>query len=290
MRRLVAVPLKTAAVGTLVLAGTLYVAADARQVVIRQRQAELVRIEENAAKQPANLNQISNSRTAANRSLASNDLAPATSLPSADSQTKTSEQAKAELAAEQLAAQLPAEKPAPKKDGHTRQIVISIADRKLALIEDGRSVKTYAIAVGARYTPSPDGDFTVINHAQNPTYRHKGKEILPGKDNPLGTRWIGLSLKGYGIHGTNVPSSIGKAASHGCFRMGKEDVEDLYSRVQVGDTVSVRRERDAMIAQVFPSDALPNEAQPAVKTVTAEVQVATASIAPASVSGAAAQQ
>ena len=97
-------------------------------------------------------------------------------------------------------------------------------------------------------------------------------------------------MKGYGIHGTNVPSSIGKAASHGCFRMGKEDVEDLYSRVQVGDTVSVRRERDAMIAQVFPSDALPNEAQPAVKTVTAEVQVATASIAPASVSGAAAQQ
>lgn len=58
-------------------------------------------------------------------------------------------------------------------------------------------------------------------------------------------------MKGYGIHGTNVQSSVGKAASHGCFRMRKEDVEELYTLVQVGDNVTVRRERDSTIAQIF---------------------------------------
>jgi lipoprotein-anchoring transpeptidase ErfK/SrfK len=132
-----------------------------------------------------------------------------------------------------------------------RQIIISIADRKLALLEDGKMLKTYPIAVGARHTPSPDGDFVIVNHAKDPTYRHGNKEIAPGNSNPLGSRWMGLSLKGYGIHGTNVQSSVGKAVSHGCFRMRKQDVEELYTMVQVGDTVTIRRERDAMIAQVF---------------------------------------
>ena len=142
-----------------------------------------------------------------------------------------------------------------------RQIVISIADRQLAVVDNGQVLKTYPIAVGSRRTPSPDGDFVIINHAKGPTYRHGDKEIAPGKDNPLGTRWMGLSLKGYGIHGTNVQSSVGKAVSHGCFRMRKQDVEELYTMVQVGDTVTVRRERDAMIAKVF---VVPTTAQPAV--------------------------
>lgn len=141
------------------------------------------------------------------------------------------------------------------------QIVISIADRQLAVLDNGQVLKTYPIAVGSRRTPSPDGDFVIVNHAKAPTYRHGEKEIAPGKDNPLGTRWMGLSLKGYGIHGTNVQSSIGKAASHGCFRMRKQDVEELYTLVQVGDTVTVRRERDAMIAKIF---AAPTSVPPAV--------------------------
>jgi lipoprotein-anchoring transpeptidase ErfK/SrfK len=142
-----------------------------------------------------------------------------------------------------------------------RQIVISIADRQLAVIDHGQVLKTYPIAVGARGTPSPDGDFVIINHAKDPIYRGGDMEIPPGKDNPLGTRWMGLSLKGYGIHGTNVQSSVGKAVSHGCFRMRKQDVEELYTLVQVGDTVTVRRQRDAMIARVFTA---PIATQPAV--------------------------
>ena len=142
-----------------------------------------------------------------------------------------------------------------------RQIIISIADRQLAVIDHGQVLKTYPIAVGARGTPSPDGDFVIINHAKDPIYRGGDAEIPPGKDNPLGSRWMGLSLKGYGIHGTNVQSSVGKAVSHGCFRMRKQDVEELYTLVQVGDTVMVRRERDAMIAKVFSA---PTATQPAV--------------------------
>ena len=159
-----------------------------------------------------------------------------------------------------------------------RQIVISIADRKLALLEDGQVLKTYPIAVGTRHTPSPEGDFVIINHAKDPVYRHGDKEVPPGKDNPLGTRWMGLSMKGYGIHGTNVQSSVGKAASHGCFRMGKQDVEELYTLVQVGDVVTVRRERDATIAQVFEAPANAPAMTLAKSDANAETQVAAATV------------
>jgi lipoprotein-anchoring transpeptidase ErfK/SrfK len=132
-----------------------------------------------------------------------------------------------------------------------RFIIISIPDRQLALVDDGRVVKTYPIAVGADDTPSPHGDFKIISRVSNPSWAHKGKVVAPGKKNPVGSRWMGLSLKGYGIHGTNAPRSIGKAASHGCFRMSKKDVEELFGLVRVGDTVTIRGERDELAAQVF---------------------------------------
>src|SRR5262249_11282331 len=100
----------------------------------------------------------------------------------------------AEVAAEQQMSKLAAQE--PKKSGasvHKRQIVISIPDRKLAVMESGQVLKTYPIAVGTRGTPSPDGDFVIINRAKDPTCRHGDLEIGPGKDNPLGTRWLGLS-------------------------------------------------------------------------------------------------
>src|SRR5436309_4908597 len=133
----------------------------------------------------------------------------------------------------------------------TRFIMISIADRQLALVDNGQVVKKFPVAVGKQSTPSPSGDFTIVNRTEDPTYYHKGKVINPGKSNPLGSRWMGLSQKGYGIHGTNVPSSIGKAASHGCFRMAKKHVEELFKLVHVGDVVIVRSEHDELVAQVF---------------------------------------
>ncbi|HLG98044.1 MAG TPA: L,D-transpeptidase [Bryobacteraceae bacterium] len=132
-----------------------------------------------------------------------------------------------------------------------RRLVISIPDRKLALIEDGRVVKVYRVAVGKPSTPSPRGTFHIVSHVQHPTWYQPGKIIGPGPANPLGTRWMGLGYKGYGIHGTNMPLSIGKAASHGCIRMRNHDVEELFSLVKVGDQVELTAEIGPELAQAF---------------------------------------
>jgi lipoprotein-anchoring transpeptidase ErfK/SrfK len=148
--------------------------------------------------------------------------------------------------ATQAIAESPAEPQEP-----VRQIVVSIPDRKLALIEDDEVVKVYTVSVGKPSTPSPAGEFQITNRVVSPTYYHPGVVIPAGPENPLGTRWIGLSKKGFGIHGTNEPRSIGRAASHGCIRMRRADVEDLFARVRPGDTVVIRAERDQLISEIF---------------------------------------
>ena len=137
-----------------------------------------------------------------------------------------------------------------------RLLLVSIPDRKLAVIENGAVRKTYPIAVGKNTTPSPTGSFHIAVRVTNPTYYHQGKVVAPGPQNPLGTRWMGLDTKGYGIHGTNAPSSIGKAASHGCIRMAKRDLEELFSMVKVGDAVEIRGERDEEMAEIFGSSSV----------------------------------
>lgn len=67
----------------------------------------------------------------------------------------------------------------------------------------------------------------------------------------MGTRWLGLNVKGYGIHGTNAPQSVGHATSHGCIRLRNRDVEKLYAMLRVGDVVKIRGERDEEIAALF---------------------------------------
>jgi lipoprotein-anchoring transpeptidase ErfK/SrfK len=132
-----------------------------------------------------------------------------------------------------------------------RWVLVSIPDRKLALFENGRVVRVYRVAVGKTSTPSPTGGFKIINRVTNPTYYHKGRVIAAGKGNPVGSRWMGLSAKGYGIHGTNQPNSIGKAASTGCIRVGKKDLEELFALVDAGDMVQIRAKRDEQVAAVF---------------------------------------
>jgi hypothetical protein len=132
-----------------------------------------------------------------------------------------------------------------------RVIVVSLEDRKLALVENGQVKKIYTVAVGKPSTPSPVGTFKIERRVANPTYHHQGKTVLPGPGNPVGTRWMGLSKHGYGIHGTNEPRSIGKAASHGCIRMAKADLEELYPLVSEGDTVEFVGQRNEQTAQLF---------------------------------------
>ena len=119
------------------------------------------------------------------------------------------------------------------------------------MVEDGQVKKVYTVAVGKPTTPSPVGTFTIQRRVKNPTYQHDGKTVLPGPGNPVGTRWMGLSMKGYGIHGTNEPKSIGKAASHGCIRMARKDLEEMYEMVSVGDTVELVGQRNEETAQLF---------------------------------------
>jgi lipoprotein-anchoring transpeptidase ErfK/SrfK len=154
-----------------------------------------------------------------------------------------------------------------------RVIVVSLEDRKLALVEDGQVKKVYSVAVGKPTTPSPVGTFKIARRVKNPVYQHEGKTILPGPDNPVGTRWMGLSIKGFGIHGTNEQKSIGKAASHGCIRMAKKDLEEFYEMVAAGDTVELVGQRNEETAQLFGNGPVPATQAP---TLTASVTTAVA--------------
>lgn len=150
---------------------------------------------------------------------------------------------------------------AVRQEGLERRVVISVPDRMLAIVVNGEVVKVYPTAVGATRTPSPEGEFKIITRLKDPTWYGPNKVVVtPGKANPLGTRWIGLSLRGYGIHGTNNPRSIGRNASHGCIRMRNADVEDLFRRVRVGDAVVLLHERTDEIAAIF---GRPDSAEPA---------------------------
>ncbi|WP_316568987.1 L,D-transpeptidase family protein [Neobacillus sp. YIM B06451] len=106
-------------------------------------------------------------------------------------------------------------------------IDISVKKRTLALFKDGRFVKVYPIAVGKMLTATPTGEFVIVNRQPNP-------------GGPFGVMWLSLSRAGYGIHGTNRPSSIGKAVSHGCVRMHNKDVLELASIVPNGTRVIIR--------------------------------------------------
>lgn len=132
-----------------------------------------------------------------------------------------------------------------------RRLVVSIPDRKLAVIENNAVVQVFDVAVGAPVSPSPTGTFTIVNRVANPTYYHPGKVIPSGPQNPIGTRWIGLNQKGYGIHGTDQPDSIGFARSHGCIRLRNADVERLFERVRPGDVVELHAERTPEIDSLF---------------------------------------
>ncbi len=128
------------------------------------------------------------------------------------------------------------------------KIVITISKFRLQLIRDGKPVMTFKIAVGQPAYPTPTGDYYVVNKQSDPTWTPPAGSawakglgpIPPGPGNPLGTRWIGTSAPSVGIHGTNAPSSIGTAASHGCIRMRIPDVEKLYEQVSVGMPVQMK--------------------------------------------------
>jgi lipoprotein-anchoring transpeptidase ErfK/SrfK len=126
-------------------------------------------------------------------------------------------------------------------------IVVTRAANTLKLYDGPKLVRTFPVATGQAIYPTPSGIWSIANKQRDPwwyppTYDSwaKGlKPVPPGPGNPLGTRWMGLTAPGVGIHGTDADTSIGYSASHGCVRMHVPDAEWLFERVSVGTQVVI---------------------------------------------------
>jgi lipoprotein-anchoring transpeptidase ErfK/SrfK len=126
-------------------------------------------------------------------------------------------------------------------------IVIQRGANRLTLYSGTTPVRTFPVATGQASYPTPLGVFQIVVKYKNPTWYPptqdawaKGlKPVPPGPDNPLGTRWMGLSSPGIGIHGTDEPASIGYSDSHGCIRMQVPEAEWLFDHVDVGTPVYI---------------------------------------------------
>jgi lipoprotein-anchoring transpeptidase ErfK/SrfK len=125
-------------------------------------------------------------------------------------------------------------------------IVIRRGSNRLYLYQGMRFERVFGVATGQSVYPTPLGQWHIVVMSRNPWWYPpnsawaKGeKPVPPGPGNPLGTRWMGLSASGVGIHGTPDDASIGYSASHGCIRMHIPDAEWLFSHVTVGTTVFI---------------------------------------------------
>ena len=125
-------------------------------------------------------------------------------------------------------------------------IVIRRSANKLFLYNGMRYLRTFGVATGQTQYPTPLGRFRIVVKWKNPWWYPPDSPwakdldpVPPGPSNPLGTRWMGISSPGVGIHGTPEPGSIGYSVSHGCIRMRISDAEWLFEKVPVGTTVFI---------------------------------------------------
>lgn len=120
-------------------------------------------------------------------------------------------------------------------------ITVSKSDNVLRLFLGDQFFRRYHVATGATSDLTPVGSFTIVNKLENPTWFKAGvKAIPPGSpENELGSRWLGFSKKGYGIHGTIHPDSIGQNVTSGCIRMLNNEVEELFNLIPTGTKVTV---------------------------------------------------
>jgi lipoprotein-anchoring transpeptidase ErfK/SrfK len=125
-------------------------------------------------------------------------------------------------------------------------IVIHRGSNRLYLYKGMKSWRIFGVATGQAVYPTPLGRFQVVVKWENPwwyppnsPWAKGAKPIPPGPGNPLGTRWMGLSAPGVGIHGTPDPASIGYSASHGCIRMLIPEAEWLFQHVEIGTPVYI---------------------------------------------------
>jgi L,D-transpeptidase ErfK/SrfK len=134
-------------------------------------------------------------------------------------------------------------------EGKWDGIVINIPEMRLYLfLKKISMVKTFPIGIGVTENITPVGRFYVKEKRVSPTWhipislreKYGGrKSIPPGPENPLGSHWMGLSITGYGIHGTNFPWAVGRLVTHGCIRLYPEDILHLYPIVPIGTPVKI---------------------------------------------------
>ncbi len=132
-------------------------------------------------------------------------------------------------------------------------VVIDKSDSTLGLLDaNGALIAQFPVSSGSEKDPLPLGQWKIVGVAENPTFHYNPKlfwdadpahaeaKIAAGPNNPVGTRWIDLSKKHYGLHGTPEPSAIGKAQSHGCVRLTNWDVERVARAVSPALSVTMQ--------------------------------------------------
>lgn len=126
-------------------------------------------------------------------------------------------------------------------------IVINVAELRLYYFINGNLAKTYPVGVGDMGWVTPTGNYHIGLKQVDPVWhvpaslreKYGVKTMPPGPDNPLGKYWMGLGDSHYGIHGTPMPWSIGRPATHGCIRLYDEDIATMYRTVPSGTSVEI---------------------------------------------------
>ena len=146
-------------------------------------------------------------------------------------------------------------------------LLVNLPERGVYLFKKDRFLAFYPVAIGEPGFHTPTGHFTITLMLTDPSWvppewSSKAGSVVPaGPANPLGDRWIGLSARGIGLHGTSDPASVGANGSHGCMRMYPGNVHKLYAQVHKGMPVwivyqPIKIGRDPktnqVAAQVFP--------------------------------------
>ncbi|MGR3319076.1 MAG: L,D-transpeptidase family protein [Candidatus Anammoxibacter sp.] len=123
-------------------------------------------------------------------------------------------------------------------------LLIDKNDFELTVMLNDHYIKQYKIGTG-KDGKTPVGAFEIAEKIKNPVwYSGDGVYAFGHPGNILGTRWIGFKdkpgLYGYGIHGTKIPESIGKAESNGCIRLLNENVEEVFAFVTNDTKVTIQ--------------------------------------------------
>ncbi len=118
-------------------------------------------------------------------------------------------------------------------------IIVDISQNILTLVQADEVIKVYPVSTGVDGS-TPIGTFEITNKLIEPVWHRPGAIVPSGSpENILGSRWMGISKPGYGIHGTIEPETIGEHITRGCVRMRNSDVEELFTLVTIGTKVTI---------------------------------------------------